>query len=345
MGLFLSSQWPLRELGLGSAQIVSLAAAREKAKAAREALASGADPKLASKKLDAPTFGDCADAFIKTMQPSWRNAKHGAQWRMTLEIYAGPIRSTPIADVATADILKILSPIWSTKPETASRLRGRLEAVLDAAKAQGLRSGDNPAVWRGHLAAILPKARQAGSGHHAAMAIDDLPGFMVRLRDQTGTSARALEFAILTAARSGEVLGAKWDEIGDSLWTVPAVRMKGGRQHRVPLSAAAAAVLEQQRAHRTCDFIFPGVKAGCPLSKMTLALVLRRMKVDVTAHGFRSTFKDWASERTAFPGELSEMALAHSVGDKTEAAYRRGDLFQKRVELMVSWESHCIEER
>ena len=210
----------LRELGLGSAHVVSLAAAREKAKAAREALDAGDDPKTASKKLDAPTFGQCADAFIKTMEPGWRNAKHGAQWRMTLEVYAGPIRGIPIAEVTTADILKILSPIWSTKPETASRLRGRLEAVLDAAKAQGLRSGDNPAAWRGHLVAILPKRAKLGRGHHAAMAIDDLPAFMAQLHEQPGTSARALEFAILTAARSGEVLGARWDEISDGLWTV-----------------------------------------------------------------------------------------------------------------------------
>ncbi len=335
------------ELGLGAVHIVSAPEARERRAVYNRELAAGRDPKALHAKLKRSgaggmTFGACAEDFIAKNEPSWRNAKHAAQWRTTLTGYASPIWLKPVAEVDTADVLKILSPIWSIKPETASRLRGRIEVVLDAAKAQALRAGDNPAAWKGHLASILPKRARLTRGHHAAMAIDGIPAFMARLREQPGVAARALEFTVLTAARSGESLGARWDEVGGGTWTVPAPRMKGRRLHRVPLSEAATRVLDDQReAGIDGQHVFPGAKRGAPLSNMALTMTLRRMSVAVTAHGFRSTFRDWAAERTHFPREVCEMALAHAIGDATEAAYRRGDLFEKRRELMDAWAAFC----
>jgi integrase len=339
------------ELGLGALQTVSAPEARERRNAYNRELAAGRDPRALHLKLkrtgsDGMSFGACAEDFITKNEPAWRNAKHAAQWRTTLAGYASPIWSKPVAAVDTADVLRILSPLWSTKPETASRLRGRIEAVLDAAKAQGLRTGDNPATWKGHLASILPKRARLTRGHHAAMPIDEIPAFMARLREQSGVAARALEFTILTAARSGEALGAQWSEIGGGTWAVPPSRMKGRRLHRVPLSEAATRVLDAQRvAGFDGPHVFPGAKLGATLSNMALAMTLRRMGVAVTAHGFRSTFRDWAAERTHFPREVCEMALAHAIGDATEAAYRRGDLFEKRRELMDAWASFCLGSR
>ena len=274
------------------------------------------------------------------MEAGWRNPKHRAQWRSTLKTYTGALKDMPVDQVATADVLGVLKPIWSTKPETASRVRGRIEAVLDAAKAAGLRTGDNPAAWRGHLDNLLPKRASLSRGHHAAMPIDETPGFFGKLRQAKGISPRALEFTILTAARSGEVLGARWPEIDleRRLWTVPADRMKGGREHRVPLTDRAVAILEEMALVRLGEFVFTGSKLDGPLSNMALAMTLRRLdRAEVTAHGFRSTFRDWASERTSAPHEVCEMALAHAIADKTEAAYRRGDLFEKRRALMTAW--------
>jgi integrase len=234
----------------------------------------------------------------------------------------------------------VLRPLWSTKPETASRLRGRIEKVLDAAKAKGLRSGENPARWRGHLDNLLPPRKRLTRGHHAALAIDGTPEFMAELRRRDAGAALALEFCILTVARSGEVLGARWDEVDRQkrVWTVPAARMKAGRDHRVPLSEASLAILEKMEPLRAGPYVFPGTRPGKPLSVMAMKMVLRRMKRDdITVHGFRSTFRDWASELTHFPHEVCEMALAHTIPNKAEAAYRRGDLMEKRRELMEAW--------
>jgi integrase len=332
-----------REMGLGSLRDVPLAKARERAADARQKLADGLDPIAVRDKPKVMTFGEAADALIESMSSSWSSNKHRAQWRMTLAVYCEPLRSKPVAEIGAEDVLKILQPLWATKPETASRLRGRIERVLDFARARGQRSGENPARWRGNLDALLPKRAKLMRGHHKAMPFDDLPAFMASLREREGIAPRALEFAILTAARSGEVLGARWDEVNldAGQWIVPATRMKAGREHRVPLSARAVEILRQLEQARFSEFVFPGLKRNRPLSVMALDRVLRRMKVDVTVHGFRSAFRDWAGERTYFPREIAEAALAHLVGDAVERAYRRGDALEKRRLLMDDWARFC----
>jgi integrase len=336
-------QWQgrAREMGLGAAEGNNLSLAREKAAAARLLIAKGIDPIAERKTATVPTFGTCADAFIAAKQSEWRNDKHKAQWAMTLAEYAGPLRSKPVDTIDTAAVLAVLNPIWQDKPETASRLRGRIEHVLDAARAAGHRTGENPARWRGHLDKLLPKRAKLTRGHHAAMPYQDVPAFMASLRGREAMAAKALEFAILTAARTGEVIGAKWSEIDlqAKVWTIPAERMKAGREHRVPLSGAAFDLLIGLAAAKTGDFVFPGTK-GKPLSNMAMDMVLRRMKLDVTVHGFRSSFRDWAGNETSFPREIAEAALAHVVGDATERAYRRGDALEKRRALMEAWASY-----
>jgi integrase len=333
-----------REMGLGPLRDVPLAKARDLAAECRRLIREGHDP-LATRDAGKPatmSFGEAADELVASMAPSWRNEKHRAQWVSTLREYCAPIRGKGVQEIDTADVLRILQPIWQTKSETASRLRGRIERVLDFAKARGVRSGENPARWRGHLDAILPKRHRLTRGHHAAMPFEDVPGFVARLRRSSGMGPRALEFAILTAARSGEVLGARWDEVdlAAKIWTVPARRMKAGRVHRVPLCERALALLAEMETVRTNDLIFPGAR-GKQLSVMTMAMVLRRAKVEVTVHGFRSAFRDWAGELTHFPREVAEAALAHTVGDATERAYRRGDALGKRRELMNAWARYC----
>ena len=332
------------EIGLGSARDVTLARARELAAEARARLAEGISPKDARRPSGGSTFGECADRLIEAMRPSWRNSKHAGQWEMTLRSYAGPLRRLPVDTITTEDVLSVLKPLWIEKPETASRLRGRIERVLDAAKAQGLRSGDNPARWRGHLDQLLPKRQGLTRGHHAAMNYTKLPAFIADLRARQATAALALEFTILTAARSGEVLRAQWEEfdLDRAVWTIPANRMKAGREHRVPLSKRALKIVQARDEDRGNDFVFGGQKAGKPLSVMALEMVLRRMKIDeVTVHGFRSAFRDWAAECTNFSNEVCEAALAHVIKDKAEAAYRRGDLFDKRRKLMEAWAAYC----
>lgn len=332
------------ELGLGSARDLSLANARIEATKLREVLVTGGDPKAERAKDDrVPTFGECADTYIAAMSPSWRNAKHAAQWKMTLTEYAKPIRGKSVDTIATQDVLDILQGLWKRTPETAERLRGRIENVLDAAKAKGHRSGENPARWRGHLDQLLPKRQRLSRGHHAALGYDAVPAFMADLRGRAAVAARALEFVILTAARSGELLGATWDEIDieKKIWTIPAERMKAGREHRVPLSSRAMEIIDEMAKLGTEGFVFPGPKPKKPLSTMAMAMLLRRMKANVTVHGFRSTFRDWASETTGFSHEVCEMALAHTIGNKAEAAYRRGDLFEKRRRLMEAWAGYC----
>ena len=339
-------------MGLGSVDIVPLARARQLAADARVDVAAGRDPieerKSARKAVQhKKTFGEVADALIEAKASAWRSAKHRAQWVMTLTNYAAPLRSLAVDDIDTEAVLSVLQPLWQSKPETASRLRGRIEAVLDAARAWGYtpRHQANPARWRGHLDALLPKRHKLTRGHHAAMAYDSVPGFIARLRERESMAALALEFTILTAARSGEVLGAKWSEvdIDKQVWTIPAQRMKSARPHRVPLSAPALTILAKLNEAKMSDYIFTGVRPERPLSAMAMAMAMRRMKVEgVTVHGFRSSFRDWAGNMSRFPRELAEAALAHTIGDKAEQAYRRGDALDKRRSLMEAWASFCV---
>jgi integrase len=358
-----------REMGLGGLTKVSLAEARKKAVDARLLLSERKDPltakaeRTAAQRVEAAramTFDDCAEAYIKAQAPSWKNAKHRQQWENTLATYVSPVfGSVPIADVDTAMVMKVVEPLWSTKTETAGRVRARIETVLDWAKARGYRVGENPARWRGHLDQLLPKKSKVRKvRHHPALPYDELGTFMQDLRAQEGIAAAALEFLILTVGRTTEVIKARWPEVEGKVWTVPAERMKDDREHRVPLTAAALVVLERMRGQGG-DFVFPGLKAGKPLSNMAMLNLIGRMNGDrreaalslyvdpkragaeVTPHGFRSTFKDWARERTNFQGELSEAALAHAIGDKTEAAYARGDLFDKRRRMMDAWTEFC----
>jgi integrase len=337
----------LREMGLGGLKAVSLARARELAAEARVNLQAGIDPITAKNNapVAVPTFGEEADDFIDAMGPQFRNAKHLDQWKMTLKVYAAPLRSKRVDQIATADVLEVLKPIWLTKPETAARLRGRIERVLDAAKAKGHRSGQNPALWRGHLDNLLPKRRKLSRGHHAAMPYERVPAFVADLRERDAMAARALEFTILTAARTGETFGATWREIDleAAIWTIPRERMKAGREHRVPLTDRAVEILTELSELSTgpAAYVFPGQKKGRPLSVMAMDMILRRMDIEFTVHGFRSSFRDWAGEETAFPREVAEAALAHVVGDETERAYRRGDALEKRRKLMIAWANYC----
>lgn len=332
-----------REMGMGAYPAVSLSDARKKAEANRSTLEAGGDPIAERSKEAEPTFGECADQFLASMQGQWRNEKHRAQWKMTLESYATTIRFKRVSLVSTDDILKVLTPIWREKPETASRLRGRLERVLDFAKAKGWRSGENPALWRGHLKSILPARQKLTRGHHAALPYQEVPAFVARLRGLEALAARALEFTILTAARSGETLGATWGEMDmeKAVWTVPARRMKAGKEHRVPLTAGALAILKPLNEARVSDFVFPGQRKGRPLSGMAMEMLLRRMDMEVTTHGMRSGFRDWCGDATNFPRDLAEQALAHKVGDATEQAYRRSTALDKRRKMMEAWNAFC----
>jgi integrase len=342
-----------RDMGLGAYPTVTLAQARDKAREARRCIDKGADPileretaraALRAAQAGALTFAEATRRFLEAREAEWRNAKHRQQWANTIETYAAPILgSLNVADIGREHVLQVLEPIWKTKTETATRLRGRIEQILDWAKARGYRGGENPAQWRGHLDKLLPKPRKiAQVEHHKALAIDDVPPFFADLLLREGTAARALSFAILTAARSGEVRGATWAEIDIDrrVWTVPAGRMKAKKEHKVPLSELAVAQLRALPREEGTDLVFASAK-GTPLSDMALTAVLRRMNVDAVPHGFRSTFRDWTSERTSFPREVAEMALAHKIENKVEAAYRRGDLLAKRAQLMEAWAKFC----
>lgn len=346
----------MREMGLGRAGSqpgsVTLAEARGRAADLYKQVRLGVDPlgereaKAAAAKVRTTTFRDVAERYMDTHEAGLRNAKHRQQWRNTMATYAYPhMGEVAVGMVATAHVLAALQPIWTEKPETAARVRGRVEAVLDFARSLDLRNGENPARWKGHLSNALPsRAKVAPVEHHAALPWRDVAAFLTALRAQPGIAARALELAILTAARSGEVLNAKWPEfdLDAAVWTVPANRMKAGKEHRVPLSAPALAVLQSLLPMRDVDWTFPGQRRGRPLSNMAMEMVLRRMqRPDLTVHGFRSTFRDWAAECTTYQREVVEMALAHTVGNKVEAAYRRGDLFEKRRALMSDWATFC----
>ncbi len=327
-----------REMGLGSAATVTLAEARQKARDARAKLDSGEDPLGAKVKKSVPTFADLAAKHIATKGTAWRNPIHRKQWVSTLRDYCRPINDLPVNEITTEHVLACLTPIWQSKPETASRVRGRIETILDVAKVRGWRDGQNPAQWRGHLALILPARTQESRSHHDAMAIDDLPAFITELREREAVAARCLEFLILTVARTSEATDAAWGEFGGAVWTVPAQRMKAKRIHRVPLVPRALEIVDEMRPLRDGDFVFPGLRRGKPLSNMSLLRLLRRMgRAAVTTHGFRSTFRDWVSDRTSFQPDLAEMALAHTLPSKTERAYRRGDALERRGPMMQAW--------
>lgn len=345
-----------RDMGLGGFPDVTLAFARDRAREARSKIEQGLDPilereralsLLRAEQAKSMTFEAACQALIDAKSDEWRNPKHRAQWAASLATYAYPtIGKLQVGDVGQAHILSILQPIWKDKTETATRLRGRIEQVLDWARVRGFREGENPARWRGHLDKLLPAPTKiARVVHHKALPIDAMPGFLAQLRQRKGLSARALEFLVLTAARSGEVRGATWQEIDmeAAVWTVPAERMKAQKEHRVPLSPQALALLASMPRLEGNDLVFPAPRGG-QLSDMTLTNLMRRMELEAVPHGMRSTFRDWAAERTHFPREVAEMALAHTIGNAVEAAYRRGDLFTKRAEMMTAW-SDFLKER
>ena len=335
-----------RDLGLGPYPDISLAMARERAAEARTLIASGVDPIAKKQQAKPKTFKEAALELIENKRHGWKNAKHAAQWTSTLEADVFPkIGRILVAKIETADVMATLNPIWSVKPETANRIRQRIEAVLDYATALGLRTGDNPARWRGHLDNLLPKPRKVRAiKHHAALPHADIAAFLSDLAERSGIAANALGFTILTAARSGETRGMTWGEVDldAATWTIPAERMKAAKEHRVPLSKAAIALLGPRRDNNALVFESEA-KPGKPISNMSMTAVLRRMKRDtITVHGFRSTFRDWAGETTGFPREVIEAALAHGIKDKAEAAYARSDLFDKRRALMDAWANVAI---
>jgi integrase len=341
----------LRDMGIGPCHTFSLAEARERATEARKLRIDNIDPiahkharEAALKAADAKamTFKQCAEGFIKDNEKEWTNAAHHQQWTSTLATYVYPILGNlPVAAIDTPLVLKVIKPLWGDKTETASRVRGRIEAILGWATVHHYRSGDNPARWQGLLEHALPaKAKIAKTQHHAALPYTEVAAFMAKLREDTSAAARCLEFIVLTGARLTEATGAMWSEIEDRTWTVPANRMKGGREHKVPLSNAAMAILEAMP--RMNDFIFPGMRVGQPVGARTIQDLVRELSAgEITTHGFRSSFRDWAAERTNFPREVAEMALAHAIPNAVEAAYRRGDLFEKRRRLMDGWAEFC----
>lgn len=345
----------LRDMGLGPFHTVSLAEAREKAEVCRAIRLKGLDPleeRLKEQQAktiaaaEAITFEKCAENYIDSHKASWKNSKHADQWTATLQTYVYPVfKDRPVSAIDDALVLKVLQPIWKDKTETASRIRGRIERILDWARVMKYRAGDNPARWKGHLDHLLAKrSRVATVVHHAALPIDETPNFIHILRQEETVVASAFEFCILNATRTSETLGMRWSEYDEQaqLWMVPAARMKAGRDHRIPLAQRSQLILAKMRENRTGDFVFPGGVKERPLSTMAFLMLLRRLtRTDITAHGFRSTFRDWAAERTDFTNEVVEMALAHTISNKVEAAYRRGDLFDKRRQLAEAWAAFC----
>lgn len=346
-----------RHMGLGGFPDVPLARAKEKARSAKDAIAQGVDPiaqrtavasSLRAQQATQKTFEEAAQAYIEAHGDSWKNSKHRAQWSATLKTYAYPhMGLLQVNDITQEHVLMVLEPIWKTKTETATRLRGRIESVLDWATVRKYRTGENPARWKGHLDKLLPAPGKIKKvEHHRALPIDQMAAFMSQLRVKEGLSARALEFAIFCAARTGEVLGAKWEEMDlvAGVWTVPAERMKAGREHRVPLSPSAKSILLALPKNPESPLVFPAANRR-PLSDMSLIAVLRRMNVDAVPHGFRSTFRDWAGEVSNYPRDIAEQALAHVLENKVEAAYRRGDALEKRRKMMTDWAAYCSVEK
>ncbi len=345
-----------REMGLGPVSLVSLSEARDAAHDVRKRVRAGEDPiearraeraKALAASAKAMSFQDCANAYIDAHKSGWKNAKHSEQWRATLEAYAYPVfGARPVSDVDAAQVMRVLDPIWTEKNETARRVRGRIESILDWAQVRGLRKGENPARWKGHLEKALPTIKKSlRVKHHPALPFAQMPAFMAKLSQTPGVSAQALGFCVLTATRTNETLGARWSEfdLTAKVWTIPAARIKAAREHRVPLSEAALAILRQRGVPaRSNDHVFSGMRADSALSNTALLMTLKRIGYDaVTTHGFRSSFRDWAAEGTDFPSEVAEAALAHTIGNQVEAAYRRGDLFDKRRQMMEAWARHC----
>jgi integrase len=344
-----------RQMGLGSLHTISLAEARDEALLCRKQLRDGIDPidtrklKRGRAQADAATvmtFKACAEKYISSHSAGWKNVKHMSQWQNTLKTYVYPVfGDLPVQFVDTGLVTQVIEPIWATKTETASRVRGRIEAILDWATVHKYREGENPARWKGHLDNLLAKRSSVQKvKHHAALPYPEIGKFMATLREQEAVSANGLEFLILTAARTGEVIGATWDEVDfdNAIWIVPSERMKNGKEHRIPLSSASIEVLRRMEIVAESNFVFPGGKHNRPLSNMAFLQLLKRIgHADLTAHGFRSTFRDWIAERTNYPNEVAEMALAHTVADKVEAAYRRGDMFEKRRKLTEDWCEFC----
>jgi integrase len=339
-----------REWGLGSAMDVPLSKARERASELRLAILEGEEPRSPRRNRvqavqRAVTFGAFAAEYIDSLEEGFSNLKHRQQWRSTVDTYAASIANKPVADVSTEDVLAILQPLWLEKAETARRLRGRIEKILDAARVRGLREGENPARLRGHLDLLLPRQSKVGPKHHAALPFAQLPSFVSDLRGREGTAARALELLILTAARTSEIISMTWGEIdlASALWTVPAERMKARAEHRVPLNEAALALLSSIRPVKATDrdLVFKS-RGGSQLSNMAMPMLLRRLKHEkITVHGFRSTFRDWAGEKTDYARDVIEMALAHTITSKAERAYRRGRALEKRRALMADWGRYC----
>ncbi len=334
----------VREMGIGPYPAISLAIARQRAFEYRRMVAIGLNPKTERDRQSGKSFGETADEYLIAMQSRWTSEKTRKQWISTFTDYCASIRQKPVTDVDTADILKILNPIWGKKSETAARIRMRIEGVLDFAKSNGWRESDNPARWRGHLANILPTRKKLQRGHHPAMDFHALPAFWENLERKEALAARALQLLILTASRTSEILKATWDEfdLDNSLWVIPAERMKAKRDHRIPLTSEAVAILGPLLENRISDYVFPGQNPNKPLSGMSMEMLLRRMKIKgVTVHGFRSTFRDWCGDETSFPREIAEAALAHKVGSDVEQAYRRSDALEKRRRLMQAWADYC----
>jgi integrase len=341
------------EIGLGSINTITLAEAREQAQSYRKLLASGINPLIEKRKKEqerllanalSMTFQQCATSYIDTNKHGWKNAKHASQWENTLTQYCFPIIGhIPVESIDTGLVTRCLEPIWKTKNETASRLRGRIEQVLSWATVRGHRSGDNPARWRGHLDQILPKPSKVQKAkHHPALPFVEIALFMQQLKQQEGIAAKCLEFTILCAARTNEAIGATWNEINldTKIWTIPAERMKAEKEHRVPLSDRCIEILEEMQLFTTNSFVFPSGSKG--LSNMAMLKLLKRMdRHEITVHGFRSSFRDWAAELTTYSNEVIEMCLAHTIKNQAEAAYRRGDLLEKRLLLMNDWAKYC----
>ncbi len=334
-----------REMGLGGYPGINLTRARELRDKAKNDLRNGIDPIVTRKRTQGvPSFGQFADEVRLSLEKGFRNEKHKAQWKSTLLTYCSKIWNKQVDTIDTDDVLDVLKPIWHSKPETASRLRGRMETILSAAKAKRLRSGENPALWRGHLEHLLNKQDKLSRGHHKSMPIHEVPEFMARLRNQEGIAARALEICVLTALRTNSLAGGRWEEvnISSSVWRIPADRMKGGKAYEVPLSPYAMTIIETLSQFRQNEFLFPGVKKNRPISNMAMSMLLRRMKVtNATVHGFRSAFRDWAGDETNHDREVAEGSLSHEIGDRSEQAYRRQSALKKRRQLMDDWGVFC----
>lgn len=334
-----------KELGLGAYPAITLADARRKAVLCREAVANGNDPNPNASKQAEPTFSECSTFFLDTMEQQWSNKKHRQQWRNTLEQYCKPFNNKRVSQVSLEDVLGVLTKIWKEKPETASRLRGRIERILNYAKVRGWRRDENPAAWRGNLDNVLPKPVKLSRGHHPSLPYTELPTFMERLRKREALAARALELAILTGCRTGEVLNAEWSEFDfeEKVWNIPAIRMKNKKkQHRVPLIDATIDILKPLNEIQLNQFVFPGQKPNQPLSEMAMEMQMRRLNAKpFTVHGFRATFKDWCSDETSFQWEIVEGSLSHKVGNATAQAYRRTDALEKRRQVLQAWASYC----